>query len=68
MNGSCRHCGAAQSCDASTFEMVECLNAKTAEWDEWMNAAYQQALKDSGECMRSMTEARASELENLGHQ
>jgi uncharacterized protein YecT (DUF1311 family) len=86
--------------------MVECLKAKTAQWDKRMNVAYQQALKDAGnaqreplraaqrlwiqyrdanclyygmgegtiarldagECMRSMTEARAKELEGLGHQ
>jgi len=96
----------AKSCDGNTFEMVECLKAKTAEWDKRMNIAYQQALKDAGnaqreplraaqrlwiqyrdanclyygmgegtiarldagECMRSMTEARAKELEGLGHQ
>ncbi|WP_245321535.1 lysozyme inhibitor LprI family protein [Bradyrhizobium sp. NAS96.2] len=97
----------AQSCDGSTYQMVECLKAKTAQWDKRMNVAYQQALKDAagdkqreqlrtaqrlriqyrdanclyydlgegtiarldaGECMRSMTEARAKELENLGHQ
>jgi uncharacterized protein YecT (DUF1311 family) len=96
----------AQSCDGSTFEMVDCLKAKTAQWDKRMTAAYQQALKDvvpqqreqlraaqrlwiqyrdanclyyglgegtiaridAGECMRSMTEARARELEGLGHQ
>ncbi|MDH2382452.1 lysozyme inhibitor LprI family protein [Bradyrhizobium sp. CER78] len=96
-----------QSCDGSTYQMVECLKAKTAQWDKRMNAGYQQALKDAagdkqreqlrtaqrlwiqyrdanclyydlgegtiarldaGECMRSMTEARAKELENLGHQ
>jgi uncharacterized protein YecT (DUF1311 family) len=95
-----------QSCDGSTSEMVECLKAKTAQWDKRMNVAYQQALKDAmpqqreqlrvaqrlwiqyrdanclyydlgegtiaridaGECMRSMTEARARELEGLGHQ
>jgi uncharacterized protein YecT (DUF1311 family) len=94
----------ASSCDGSTPEMVECLKAKTAEWDKRMNAAYQQALKDAvpkqseqlrtaqrlwvqfrdanclyyglgegtiarvdaGECMLSMTEARARELENVG--
>jgi len=95
------------SCDGSTYQMVECLKAKTAQWDKRMNAAYQQALKDAagdkqreqlrtaqrlwvqyrdanclyydlgegtiarldaGECMRSMTETRAKELENLGHQ
>ncbi|WP_249137578.1 lysozyme inhibitor LprI family protein [Bradyrhizobium tropiciagri] len=96
-----------QSCDGSTYQMVECLKAKTAQWDKRMNVAYQQALKDAagdkqreqlrtaqrlwiqyrdanclyydlgegtiarldaGECMRSMTEARAKELGNLGHQ
>ncbi|WP_235999978.1 lysozyme inhibitor LprI family protein [Bradyrhizobium uaiense] len=96
-----------QSCDGSTYQMVECLKAKTAQWDKRMNVAYQQALKDAagdkqrdqlrtaqrlwiqyrdanclyydlgegtvarldaGECMRSMTETRAKELENLGHQ
>jgi uncharacterized protein YecT (DUF1311 family) len=95
-----------QSCDGNTFQMVECLKAKTAQWDKRLNAAYQQALKDAqpaqreqlrsaqrlwiqyrdanclyyglgegtiarldaGECMRSMTEARAREFENLGRQ
>ena len=90
-----------QSCDGSTYEMVECLKAKTAQWDKRMTIAYQRALKDAqpkqrdqlrvaqrlwiqyrdanclyyglgegtiarieaGECMRSMTEARAKELE-----
>jgi len=94
----------APSCDSSTPEMVECLNAKTAQWDKRMTLAYQQALKDAapqqheqlrvaqrlwiqyrdanclyygmgegtiaridaGECLRSMTEARARELEGLG--
>ena len=89
------------ACDGSTYEMVECLKAKTAFWDKRMNAAYQETLKnvegkqreqlraaqrlwvqyrdanclyyglgegtiariDTGECMRSMTEARARELE-----
>ncbi|WP_246801255.1 lysozyme inhibitor LprI family protein [Bradyrhizobium genosp. L] len=97
----------AQSCDGNTYQMVECLKGKTAEWDKRMNAAYQQALKDAagdkqrdqlriaqrlwiqfrdanclyydlgegtiaridaGECMRSLTETRARELENIGHQ
>jgi uncharacterized protein YecT (DUF1311 family) len=96
----------AQTCDGSTFEMVECLKGKTAQWDKRMTIAYQQAMKDAssaqrdqlraaqrlwiqyrdanclyygmgegtiaridaGECMRSMTEARARELEGLGHQ
>ena len=90
-----------KSCDGNTFEMVECLKAKTAQWDTRMTSAYQQALKDAvpqqreqlraaqrlwiqyrdanclyygmgegtiarieaGECMRSMTEARARELD-----
>ena len=94
------------SCTGNTMEMVECLKAKTAEWDKRMNTAYQKAMKDAvpkqkdqlraaqrlwiqyrdanclyygmgegtiarldaGECMRSMTEARAKELEGLGHQ
>lgn len=92
------------SCDGNTFQMVECLMAKAAEWDKRLNAAYQKALQaagdaqreqlraaqrlwiqyrdancmyygmgqgtiarlDAGECMRSMTEARAKELEGLG--
>lgn len=93
-----------KSCDGNTYEMVECLKARTAQWDKRMTIAYQQALKDAvpqqhdqlraaqrlwiqyrdanclyyglgegtiaridaGECMRSMTEARARELEGLG--
>jgi uncharacterized protein YecT (DUF1311 family) len=96
----------AQACDGSTFEMVECLKGKTAQWDKRMTIAYQQAMKDvspaqreqlraaqrlwiqyrdanclyygmgegtiaridAGECMRSMTEARARELEGIAHQ
>jgi uncharacterized protein YecT (DUF1311 family) len=95
-----------QSCDGNTYQMVECLKAKTAEWDKRLNLAYQKAVQDAGsaqrdqlraaqrlwvqyrdanclyygmgegtiarldagECMRSMTEARAKELEGLGHQ
>jgi len=98
--------GPEQSCDGNTFQMVECLKARTARWDKRLNMAYQQALKDAasrqgdqlraaqrlwiqyrdanclyyglgegtiarldaGECMRSMTEARAKELEGLGRQ
>ena len=94
------------SCDGNTFQMVECLKAKTAQWDKRLNVAYQKAVQDAqpaqrdqlraaqrlwiqyrdanclyyglgegtiarldaGECMRSMTEARAKELEGLGHQ
>ncbi len=89
-----------QSCDGNTYQMVECLNAKTAQWDKRLNIAYQKAVQDAvpaqrdqlraaqrlwiqyrdanclyyglgegtiarldaGECMRSMTEARAKEL------
>ena len=36
-----------QSCDGNTLQMVECLKAKTAQWDKRMNIAYQQALKDA---------------------
>ena len=95
-----------QSCDGNTYEMVECLKARTAQWDKRMTIAYQQALKDAvpqqreqlraaqrlwiqyrdanclyyglgegtiaridaGECMRNMTQARAKELEDVGHQ
>lgn len=95
-----------QACDGNRFEMVDCLKAKTAQWDKRMTTAYQQAIKDAGqqqreqlraaqrlwiqyrdanclyygmgegtvaridagECMRNMTEARARELEGLGHQ
>ena len=95
-----------RSCDGNTYEMVECLKVRTAQWDKRMTIAYQQALKDAapqqhdqlrtaqrlwiqyrdanclyyglgegtiaridaGECMRSMTEARARELEGFGHQ
>ena len=94
------------SCDGNTFQMVECLKARTAQWDKRMTIAYQQALKDAapqqreqlraaqrlwigyrdanwlyygmgegtiaridaGECMRNITEARARELEGLGHE
>jgi len=94
------------SCNGNTYQMVECLKAKTAEWDKRLNTAYQKATQDAqpaqreplrtaqrlwiqyrdanclyygmgegtiarldaGECMRSMTETRAKELEGLGHQ
>ena len=36
-----------QNCDGSTYEIVECLKAKTAQWDKRLNAAYQQALEDA---------------------
>ena len=31
-------------CDGSTYEMVECLMAKTAVWDKRLNDAYRAAL------------------------
>ena len=37
----------AKACDGSTYEMVECLKTKTAQWDKRMNAAYQQELKNA---------------------
>ena len=90
-----------KGCDGSTYEMVDCLKAKTAYWDKRMTIAYQRMLHagepkqreqlrvaqrlwiqyrdanclyydlgegtiariDAGECMRSMTESRARELE-----
>ena len=108
--GSIAHAGdqgdPGQFCDGSTYQMVECLKEKTAQWDKRLNVAYQKALQDAvpaqrdqlraaqrlwiqyrdtnclyyglgegtiarldaGECMRSMTEARAKELEGIGHQ
>jgi uncharacterized protein YecT (DUF1311 family) len=33
-----------QGCDGSTYEMVECLRAKTAQWDKRMTIAYQRNL------------------------
>jgi uncharacterized protein YecT (DUF1311 family) len=33
-----------QSCNGSTYEMVECLRAKTAQWDKRMTIAYQRML------------------------
>ena len=35
------------SCDGSTYEIVECLKAKTAAWDKRLNAAYQEALRNT---------------------
>ena len=36
-----------QTCDGSTYEIVECLKAKTGQWDKRLNAAYQKALEDA---------------------
>lgn len=33
------------SCGNSTYEMVACLGAQTAQWDKKMNAAYQELMK-----------------------
>jgi uncharacterized protein YecT (DUF1311 family) len=35
------------SCDGTTYEMAECLKAKTEQWDKRMNVAYQQVLKNA---------------------
>ena len=36
-----------KGCDGSTYEIVECLKARTAQWDKRMAIAYQEALKDA---------------------
>jgi uncharacterized protein YecT (DUF1311 family) len=36
-----------QSCDGSTYEIVECQKAKLGVLDKRLNVAYQQALKDA---------------------
>ncbi len=36
------------TCDGSTYEMVECIAAKTAMWDKRMTIAYQRLLKAGG--------------------
>jgi uncharacterized protein YecT (DUF1311 family) len=41
-----------KSCEGNTFQMVECLKAKTAQWDKRMTIAYQKAIKDAGEKQR----------------
>ncbi|MFA6264621.1 MAG: lysozyme inhibitor LprI family protein [Pseudolabrys sp.] len=33
-----------KGCDGSTYEMVECFKAKTAQWDKRLNIAYSKAL------------------------
>jgi uncharacterized protein YecT (DUF1311 family) len=40
------------SCDGNTFQMVECLKAKTAQWDKRLNVAYQKAVQDAGSAQR----------------
>jgi uncharacterized protein YecT (DUF1311 family) len=34
-----------KDCGVSTYEMVDCLNAKAAQWDKRMTIAYQRTLK-----------------------
>ena len=36
-----------KSCDGNTFQMVECLKAKAAQWDKRLNIAYQKAVQDA---------------------
>ncbi|HEX3708400.1 MAG TPA: lysozyme inhibitor LprI family protein [Pseudolabrys sp.] len=36
-----------KGCDGSTYEMVECLKAKTAQWDKRMTIAYEEKLKEA---------------------
>lgn len=45
------------SCDGSTYQIVECLKAKTATWDKRLNAAYQQALKDAAPQQKAQLQA-----------
>jgi uncharacterized protein YecT (DUF1311 family) len=33
-----------KGCDGSTYEMVDCFKAKTAQWDKRLNIAYPKAL------------------------
>jgi len=46
-----------KSCDGNTYEMVECLKARTAQWDKRMTIAYQQAMKDAGAPQREQLRA-----------
>ena len=45
------------SCDGNTYQMVECLKAKTAEWDKRLNAAYQKAVQDAQPTQRESLRA-----------
>jgi uncharacterized protein YecT (DUF1311 family) len=47
----------AAQCDGNTFEIVECLKAKTARWDRRLNSAYQQALNDAAPQQRTQLQA-----------
>lgn len=46
-----------QACDGSTLQMVDCLKAKTAQWDKRMTIAYQQAIKDAPQQQRDQLRA-----------
>ena len=45
------------SCDGNTFQMVECLKARTAQWDKRLNVAYQKAVQDAGSAQRDQLRA-----------
>jgi uncharacterized protein YecT (DUF1311 family) len=45
------------TCDGSTYEMVECLKAKTAYWDKRMTIAYQTAMKGAAPKQREQLRA-----------
>jgi uncharacterized protein YecT (DUF1311 family) len=45
------------SCDGNTFQMVECLKVKTAQWDKRLNIAYQKAVQDAGSAQRDQLRA-----------
>jgi uncharacterized protein YecT (DUF1311 family) len=49
-----------KSCDGSTYEMVECLKAKTAHWDKRLNAAYAKAL-DEAQSDKQRAQLRAAQ-------
>jgi uncharacterized protein YecT (DUF1311 family) len=46
-----------QECGVSTYEMVDCLKAKTAYWDKRMTVAYQAAMKDAAPKQREQLRA-----------
>jgi uncharacterized protein YecT (DUF1311 family) len=46
-----------QPCDGNTREIVECLIARTKEWEKRMDAAYKQALADAEPKQRKMLTA-----------
>lgn len=45
------------SCDGNTYQIVECLKAKTAQWDKRLNIAYQKALESAGSAQRDQLRA-----------